>query len=506
MALAISKIRNIMRQDANVEGDDQRLRQLIWMFLLKVIDSKEEEWALLEEDYEPIIPVGYRWRDWVKSTDPKNKLTGKELTDFVNDKLFPVLAGNAIKNENGEDVYLFENNSELAELIKAFMGECKLTNLMADGTLLREVLEEVDLTDFQNAKDKHEFNVIYESLLKDFSKINGEFYTQRPITKFIVEKLEPTPEDNFADFAAGTGGFGVDFVENIMSQSPTKEQIDNLSNSVYLVEKKPMPYALAVTNMLLHGVKCPNVTLGNTLERSVSSYTQEEKFSKIGMNPPYGGSEMQTTLLNFPENLRSSETADLFMVEIMYRLKINGKAGVILPDSIMFGSDKVKIEIKKKLLTEFNLHTIIRLPGSCFAPYTGIPTNILFFDNTEKKTDFIWFYRWDLQDGKKFSFAKNPMKDEHLDVVREWWDNRREIKDVKENETMTETWKSKKISVKEIEDANYSFDFCGYPNIEKVILSPEETIKNFKEERERLNKEMDSKLDEILKLLGLKED
>ena len=218
------------------------------------------------------------------------------------------------------------------------------------------------------------------------------------------------------------------------------------------------------------------------------------------MNPPYGGSELEIIQKNFPAELRNSETADLFVIEMMYRLNKNGRCGVVLPDGIMFGSDNSKTAIKKKLVEEFNLHTVIRLPESCFAPYTSITTNLLFFDNNGATTE-TWFYRFDLPDGQKFSMKKNPIKREDFSVIDEWWDNRVEIKDEKENNSMTETWKARKVPVSEIIDSGYSLDFCGFPNEEKVILSPEETIANFKAERERLNHLMDEKLQAILELL-----
>ena len=190
------------------------------------------------------------------------------------------------------------------------------------------------------------------------------------------------------------------------------------------------------------------------------------------------------------------------MIEIMYRLNKNGRCGVVLPDGFIFGTDNSKGAIKKKLLEEFNLHTIIRLPGSCFAPYTSIATNLLFFDKTEPTTD-VWFYRFDLPNGQKFSMKKNPMTREKMSALDEWWNNRAEIKDEKEDSSMTETWKAKKVSVDEIAANNYSLDFCGFPNEEKVILSPKETIESFKAERERLERKMDAKLQEIMDMLGV---
>ncbi len=280
------------------------------------------------------------------------------------------------------------------------------------------------------------------------------------------------------------------------------EDLPKLQHSFCGVEKKQLPYMLCTTNMLLHDIAEPDIMHDNSLEQDVRRYTEDDKFDVILMNPPYGGSELEIVQKNFPAELRNSETADLFMIEIMYRLNKNGRCGVVLPDGFIFGTDNSKRAIKKKLLEEYNLHTIVRLPGSCFSPYTGIATNLLFFDRAEPTKD-VWFYRFDLPNGQKFSMKKNPMTREKMSVLDEWWENRIEIKDEKEDSSLTETWKAKKVSVEEIVANDYSLDFCGFPNEEKVILSPKETIDNFKAERERLERKMDTKLQEIIDMLGV---
>ena len=494
----IKRLQDIMRNDAGVGGDEQRLSQIIWILFLKVFDDKEKEWEFIKEDYTPVIPEGYRWRDWATSTSVKDQMTGEELIDFINNKLFKVLSGDAIKNEKNEDVYLFTNTSRPALLVKEFMKES--SNFMKNGVLLRQVINEFDEIDFNDGKDRHAFNDVYETLLKGLQKNNGEFFTPRAITTFVTDKVNPKIGEKVADFACGTGGFLVDALEHMKKQNPTVEQLDMIQKSFYGVEKKQLPYMLCATNMMLHDIEEPDIIHGNSLEHDVRKYTDDEKFDVILMNPPYGGSELEIIQKNFPAELRNSETADLFVIEMMYRLNKNGRCGVVLPDGIMFGSDNSKTAIKKKLVEEFNLHTVIRLPESCFAPYTSITTNLLFFDNTGATTE-TWFYRFDLPEGQKFSMKKNPIKREDFSVIDKWWDNRVEIKDEKENNSMTETWKARKVPVSEIISSGYSFDFCGFPNEEKVILSPEETIANFKAERERLNQLMDEKLQAILELL-----
>ena len=496
---SISKqMKDIMRDDAGVGGNEQRLSQIVWILFLKIFDYKEQEWEITNPKYEQIIPNGYRWRDWATSTSLKDQMTGEELIDFVNNKLFKVLSGDSIKDENGKDIYLFENENEQALLVKEFIKSS--SNFMQNGVLLRQLVNAIDTLDFSDYNERHAFNDIYEELLKGLQKDDGEFYTGRGITSLVVDKVKPKLGENVADFACGTGGFLVDALRYMKNQNPTVEQLNKLQTSFYGVEKKKLPYMLCVTNMLLNDIEVPDILHGNSLEKDVRRYSDDEKFDVILMNPPYGGSELDIVQKNFPADLRSSETADLFMIEIMYRLKKNGRCGVVLPDGLLFGDGNSQIAIKKKLLEEFNLHTIIRLPGSCFAPYTQIATNLLFFDNTTK-TKNVWFYRYDLKDGRKFSLTLNPMTREKFSDIDEWWDNRREIKDDKIDESLSDTWKSRNVSLKEIEDNNYSLDYCGFPKKEEIILTPEETIENFIKTREKLEKDLDAKLKEITNLI-----
>ena len=264
---------------------------------------------------------------------------------------------------------------------------------------------------------------------------------------------------------------------------------------MYGIEKKQFPYMLAITNLLLHDVDNPRIFHENTLLKDVLDYTDKDKFDVILMNPPYGGSEKNDVKSHFPADLASSETADLFMSVIMYRLKAQGRAAVIFPDGFLFGTDNAKVNIKKKLLNEFNLHTIIRLPSSVFSPYTSITTNILFFDNAGE-TKETWVYRLDMPEGYKHFSKTKPMKLEHFEPVMEWWDNRTEI----EEEGFV---KAKKYRKEDLESKyNYNIDLCGYPHEEEVILSPHDLIQRYQEERASLNAEIDRVLDEITTLLG----
>ena len=252
---------------------------------------------------------------------------------------------------------------------------------------------------------------------------------------------------------------------------------------------------LCVTNLLLHDIDTPRIYHENSLLKDVLDYTEEEQFDVVLMNPPYGGSEKAEVKNHFPSDLASSETADLFMSVIMYRLKKNGRAAVILPDGFLFGTDNAKVAIKKKLLSEFNLHTVIRMPHSVFAPYTSITTNILFFDRTGS-TKETWFYRLDMPDGYKNFSKTKPMKLEHFVPAMEWWENREEI-------TVDGFDKAKKYTAAELAEKNYNIDLCGFPHEEEEILPPKELIQEYQEKRASLNADIDRILEQISCILGI---
>lgn len=506
----IKRIQDIMRKDPGVDGDVQRLAQLVWLIFLKVYDFREEE-NELDDNYIPVIPEEFRWRDWANPTndngepDLKNQMTGAELIEFVDTKLIPALRGDEIEI-NGRKEIVFESTSDEALLVKQVMRDA--TNLMKNGYFLREVVNILNEADLTQARDSHEFSEMYESLLDGLQAMGkyGEFHTPKAITRFAVDHVKPKIGETMADWACGTGGFMADVIETLKKQARLGHNEDQkqIQKSVRGGEFKPMPYRLCITNLMLHGVEVPDVRYGDSLdEKNFSEYFDNDLVDIACLNPPYGGVASDNDKLAFPANLRSSETADLFIALTVRRLKKNGRAVVVVPDGFLFGNDNAKTEIKKYLLKECNLHTVIRLPGSCFAPYTSIATNLLFFDKTGP-TENTWFYRLDMPEGYKHFSKTKPIRREHFALVDEWWDNRIEIKDEKENNSATETWKSRCVPVSEIVNNGYSLDFCGYPNEEKVILSPKETMDNFVAERERLDKLMDEKLAEIMKLLEVK--
>ena len=495
----VKRLRDIMRNDAGINGDAQRIEQIAWMLFLKVYDAKEQDWEWDDDDYQSIIPDECRWRNWAHDDKSGTALTGDKLLNFVNNTLFPVLKGNDIKDSSGK-VLIAGVHVDASTPIKKAIVQTTFTDAnqyMKDGVLLRQVLNVIDELDFSDYEESHAFGEIYETILKELQSAGsaGEFYTPRAVTDFMAQIIKPKIGETMADFACGTGGFIISWLKELKKQVKTTENEEAYSNSIYGIEKKQFPYMLCVTNLLLHGLDIPRVYHSNTLLRDLLDYTEDDRVNVILMNPPYGGSEKADVKNHFPTDLASSETADLFMSVIMYRLKKNGRAAVILPDGFLFGTDNAKVNIKKKLLREFNLHTIIRLPGSVFSPYTSITTNILFFDNTHP-TEETWFYRLDMPEGYKHFSKTKPMKLEHFQPVLDWWNDRQKI-------TEEGFDKAKKFTAQQLtEELGYNLDQCGYPHEEEEILAPMDLIHRYEEQRASLNAEIDRVLSEITSLLG----
>jgi type I restriction enzyme M protein len=481
----VKRIRDIMRNDAGINGDAQRIEQLAWMLFLKIYDAREDDWEIDDDNYQSIIPEECRWRNWAADDKSGKAMTGDTLLNFVNNTLFPTL-----KNLN-----VTPDTPLKKSIVKTTFEDAN--NYMKDGVLLRQVINVIDELDLSDYEESHAFGEIYESILRELQSAGsaGEFYTPRAVTDFMAKMIKPKIGEKMADFACGTGGFITSWLKELAPQVKTTADQAEYANSIYGVEKKQFPYMLCITNMLLHGLDVPNIYHDNSLLRDVLDYTEEDQFDVILMNPPYGGSEKADVKNHFPADLASSETADLFMSVIMYRLKKNGRAAVILPDGFLFGTDNAKVAIKKKLLSEFNLHTIIRLPGSVFSPYTSITTNILFFDRTGSTTE-TWYYRLDMPEGYKHFSKTKPMKLEHFDPVIEWWNNRQEI-------IIDGFDKAKKYTVKQLtDDFGYNLDLCGYPHEEEEILDPMDLIQQYEEKRASLNAEIDRALADIMAILG----
>lgn len=487
----VKRIRDVMRNDAGINGDAQRIEQIAWMLFLKVYDAKEEDWEFEDEKYESIIPEELRWRNWAHTENQGDGLTGDNLLNFVNNKLFPTLKNLEISPDTPIRQSIVRTTFEDAN------------NYMKDGVLLRQIANIIDELDFGSYEETHAFGEIYETILKELQSAGsaGEFYTPRAVTQFMAKMIKPQIGETMADFACGTGGFLSSWIKELEEVKDAKGSISNeesekIYNSIYAVEKKQFPYMLCVTNMLLHGLDSPKVYHGNSLIYKLLDYTQKDAFDVILMNPPYGGSEKEDIKQNFPADLVSSETADLFMSVIMYRLKKNGRAAVIIPDGFLFGNDNAKTNLKKKLLTDFNLHTVVRMPQSVFSPYTSITTNILFFNN-EEPTGKTWFYRVDMPEGIKHFSKTKPMKLSDFDDCVAWWNDRKEISDEEGNP------KAKCYSSQELIESGYNFDVCGYPKEEEEILSIKDTIINYKKHSEAAEEKINSTLSKISEILGI---
>lgn len=481
----VKRIRDIMRNDAGINGDAQRIEQMAWMLFLKVYDAKEKDWEFDDEDYVSIIPEECRWSNWAVDDRSGNAMTGDNLLNFVNNTLFPTLKGLSVSKDTPIKKSIVKTTFEDAN------------NYMKDGVLLRQVINVIDELELDDYEESHAFGDIYETILKELQSAgsSGEFYTPRAVTDFMAKMIKPQIGENVADFACGTGGFLTSWLKELSTHIETTEDQEKYDKSIYGIEKKQFPYMLCITNMLLHGIDVPKIYHDNSLLRDVLDYTEDDQFEVILMNPPYGGNEKNEVKNHFPSDLASSETADLFMSVIMYRLKKNGRAAVILPDGFLFGTDNAKVAIKKKLLSEFNLHTVIRMPHSVFAPYTSITTNILFFDRTGPTTE-TWFYRLDMPEGYKNFSKTKPMELKHFAPAMDWWDNREEI-------TVDGFDKAKKYTAEEIAEKNYNIDLCGYPHEEEEILPPKELIQQYQTKRASLNADIDRILAQITDILGI---
>ncbi len=521
----VKRLQDIMRKDAGINGDAQRIEQMVWLFFLKVYDTAEEDWEIDAEEkgqtYRSIIPEALRWRNWAPSKDADGKekngtLTGQPLLDFINDKLFRVLKGmdygvRTIKDEQGQTV----NNPDYIAGIRVtreterhqtvvFDVFQEVNQYMKNGILLRQMIDEIDAVDLLDSAESHAFGDMYETLLRDLQSAGnaGEFYTPRPLTDFTVEHLQPRLGETMGDLAAGTGGFIISTLKYLERQKKTAEDETLFQRAVMGQEWKPFPYLLGVTNIMLHGIKDPQFFHMDSLGKNMSEYQEDGKLDVIAMNPPYGGATDTATKMNFKQEYRSSETADLFLVLIMQRLARGGRAGVVVPDGFLFGTDGAKLAIKKRLLTEFNLHTIVRLPGSVFSPYTSIATNILFFNNERAEdapegfaTSATWFYRMDMPEGYKHFSKTRPILNLHFEPLNTWWQHREELE---------EGEKARSFNPQELMAMGCNFDQCKFPKEEEEVLRPEELLKQYHEQRNALDAKIDAQLCEIENLLGIK--
>lgn len=404
----MKSIRNIMREDTGLNGDAQRIEQLGWMVFIKVLSDKEKELALMEDNYTSPLPNEYHWDEWAGDDEG---MTGDELLIFVDQKLFPGLRELDVSNGNKRVLIIRE----------VFEGN---HNYMKSGINLRRVLNKLNGLDFNIAEERHLFGDIYEGILKELQSAgkSGEFYTPRAVTQFITDMINPQLGEKILDPSCGTGGFLTCTIEHLKKQIKRGEECKLLQENVKGWEYKPLPFLLATTNLILHDIEVPNLTYDDSLSRPLNEYRQKDRVNAILANPPFGGVVANGNEKNFPQNFRTKESADLFLVLMIHLLKNGGRAGIVLPDGSLTG-EGVKQRVREKWLTECNLHTIIRLPNSVFSPYATVATNLLFFEKGNP-TKEVWYYEHKLPEGQKSYSKTKPIRIEEFDPIKKWWDTR----------------------------------------------------------------------------------
>ncbi len=406
----IKTIRNIMREDTGLNGDAQRIEQLGWMIFIKVLSDKEKELEIMEDDYTSPLPAKYHWDAWAGDDEG---MTGDKLLYFVDQKLFPGL----------RELDVSDGNKRALIIREVFEGN---HNYMKSGINLRRVLNKLNELDFNIAEERHLFGDIYEGILKELQSAgkSGEFYTPRAVTQFIADMINPQLGEKILDPACGTGGFLTCTIEHLKEQIKRGSQRKQLQENLKGWEYKPLPFLLATTNLILHDIEIPNLTFDDSLSRPLNEYRHKDRVDTILTNPPFGGVVANGNEKNFPQNFRTKESADLFLVLMIQLLKDRGRAGIVLPDGSLTG-EGVKQRIREKWLTECNLHTIIRLPNSVFSPYATVATNLLFFEKG-KPTKDIWYYEHKLPEGQKSYSKTKPIRIEEFDQIKKWWKKRKE--------------------------------------------------------------------------------
>lgn len=450
----IKEARGIMRKDAGLNGELDRLPQLAWLLFLKAFDDLEEERELTEDNYAPALETRYRWRTWVTDSD----LTGDPLLLFVNGKLLPALREVQGTGEAGDP------KDTLGRVFQ------DVTNRMQSGYLLRQLVDQLDKIFFSASAEMHTMAVVYESMLRemrDAAGDSGEFYTPRPLIKFIVEQVDPQPGESIMDPAVGTGGFLVEAFTHAIRNASVEERRAT-ERRLRGVEKKPMPFLLCEMNMLLNGVHRPNLVQDNSLNYPLTD-VKRDGVDVVVTNPPFGGEEESLVARNFPQKFRTAETAWLFLQSVMARIERskNGRCGIVVPNSVLFGAG-VGVRIREDLMSRFNLHTIVRLPNGVFSPYTIIPSNILFFD--KGKQGDVWFYELNAPEGRKNYTKTKPMRYEEFADCQAWWGGSTRTG----REESAHAWR---VPLQAIRDSGYNLDLRN-PHRPKGIdeRSPRELI------------------------------
>jgi type I restriction enzyme M protein len=453
----IKSIRDIMRKDTGVDGDAQRISQMVWMLFMKIFADKEEEWEITIDGYESPIPEHLKWQSWAANEEG---LTGDALMDFINNELFPALKE------------IDTTISPQAKIIRSVFEDTY--NYMKNGTLFRQVINKINEIDFNVSTERHLFNDLYETILKELQSAgsSGEYYTPRAVTQFMVDMINPRLGERILDPACGTGGFLTCSIGHLRSQVNTPKQSEVLQQSIRGIEKKPLPHLLCTTNLMLHGFDLPTVRRDNYLNKPYSDWSAADKVDVVVTNPPFGGIEEDGTETNFPAKFRTKETADLFLALILKLLKDGGRCAVVLPDGTLFG-EGVKTRLKQELLQRCNLHTIVRLPNGVFNPYTGIKTNLLFFEKGTPTTG-IWYFEHPYPDGVKSYNKTKPIHIKEFDLEKAWWEKREENR---------YAWK---VPVAEIEKRNYNLDVKNPHQEADDLTSPEELLQQYRETEQKI--------------------
>ncbi len=461
-----------MRKDAGVDGDAQRLSQLVWMLFLKIYDDREKNLEAIDPSYHSPIPEEFRWRYW--AANPEG-ITGDDLRTFIDKDLFPALKNLSLHGSN-----------QNAAIVRGVFADSY--NYMKNGTLIRQVANKINEVNFNKKADRHQFGDIYEKLLKDLQSAGnaGEFYTPRPLTNFVVGMVDPKLGEKILDPACGTGGFLISTLEHIRAHEvKTQDDESALESLLHGVELKPLPHLLATTNFLLHDVGNPaTIRRDDMLSYPLTSYGPADRVDVIVANPPFGGVVADGTQANFPSDLRTKDTALLFLILFIHLLKPGGRAGVVLPDGVLFG-DNTAAKIKEKLLAECNVHTIVRLPAGVFNPYAGVNTNLIFFEKGQP-TKEVWYYQMPLPEGLRAYTKTRPITDAEFEPVKKWWRKR------KENEF---AWK---VSINQIRERNWSLDFKN-PNGQVVEehKTPKEILGDIEDKEKEISKLLNEMRQEI---------
>ncbi len=472
--------RDIMRKDKGLNGDLDRLPMLTWIMFLKFLDDmeqiREDEATVRGETFQPTIEPPYRWRDWAAKDDG---ITGDELIAFVNND-----EATRPDGTRGPGLFAYlrglqggEGGGRRDVIATVFRGT---VNRMINGYLLRDVINKVNDIHFDSSDEIHTLGHLYESLLKemrDAAGDSGEFYTPRAVVRFMVEATNPRLGEIVLDPACGTGGFLVEAFRHLKDQCHTVQDRQVLQQqSILGGEAKPLPYLLAQMNLLLHGLESPRIDPLNSLRVPLREIGDRDRVDVILTNPPFGGEEEKGIQGNFPEDKQTAETALLFLQLIMRKLKrppTPGRAAVVVPNGTLFG-DGVAARIKEELIRDFNLHTIVRLPNGVFAPYTSIPTNLLFFDRSQT-TKEIWYYEQPLPEGRKQYTKTRPIQFEEFADCLAWWNHR------EENERV---WR---VPVEQVIENGYNLDLKN-PNATQAIehLPPEQLVEDILAKERRI--------------------